>query len=291
MKKVFLSVCLMLAVLVVSAGAQMNKSEYGRKAAEKLAQGDREGAIAILDKAIEARKDLNELYALRAHLRMSVGDLDGAIADFTEAIKITPHNASLYEQRAEFRKFKRDHAGALQDYDAAIANGLKSEKVYVGRAAVKHDLGDKDGAILDYQTALAANPMFASAHVGLAWTLERKGETDAAIVHLQDFLDRYEGKRDGKLPTVPGEHSTSAGVTIKRDGKEKDGSQAFMESREYVTNSQPSSRTDADRQAAKLEQSLNVAQAYANLGRLYTQKNDLARALENYSRCTATQRW
>jgi tetratricopeptide (TPR) repeat protein len=99
---------------------------------------------------------------------------------------------------------------------------------------------------------------------------------------LQDFLDRYEGKRDGKLPTAPSPNST--GVAIKRDGKEKDGGQVFMESTEFANTSRPSSREDADRQAAKLEQSLNLAHAYANLGRLYTQKSDFERALENYEK-------
>lgn len=284
MKKIFLTLCLLLSGFVSAADAQMNKSEYTRRAAEKLASGDRAGAIAVLDKAIEERKDLHETYVMRARLRLSVGDLDGAIADYTEAIKITPHDAGLYEQRGGFRGFKRDYAGALQDFDAAIANGLKTEKVYVGRAGIKQGMGDMEGAIADYQSALAANPGFVAAHVGLTFTLERKGEVDAAIVHLQDFLDRYEGKRGGKLPTMPAHTSTSAGVPIKREGKEKDGAQVYMESREFASGSPVNSREEADRQIAQLEQRLHLAQAYATMGRLYAKKDDLERALENYEK-------
>lgn len=284
MKKIFLSVCLILVGLITTANAQMNKSEYARKAAEKLVKGDRAGAIAILDKAIEQRKDLNELYAMRAHLRMSVGNLDGAIADLNEAIKITPNNPNLYEHRASLRAFKRDHAGALQDYDAAIANGYKAEKVYLGRAGIKRDMGDMEGAIADYQLVLTLNPMLAAAHNMLAITYEIGNNLDGAIAHLQDFLDRYEGKRDGKLPRVPGATPTGETILIEREGKEKDGSQVFMEGQESVVKFEANTAEERDKQQAKYEQTLNLAGAYANLGRMYVRRNDFDKALENYEK-------
>jgi tetratricopeptide (TPR) repeat protein len=282
MKKVFLFACLLSAALVAPAGAQFHKSESARKAGEKLVKGDRAGALAVLDKAIEERRDLNEVYQLRANLRGGTGDIDGAIADYTEAIKLTPDNAVLYERRAMFRMFRRDSAGALQDYDAAIAHGLKTEKVYVGRAGIKRDMGDTGGALADYQFALATNPNLASARVGLAFLLERKGEADAAITQLQDFLDRYEGKRAGKLPSVQGD--SRAGATVERQGKETDGSQVYMESREFTSVFNVNSPEELERQTARHEQLLNVSSAYATLGRLYAGKNDLDRALANYDK-------
>lgn len=284
MKKVFLFVCLLSAALVVPAGAQFHRSESARKAGEKIGRGDRAGAILVLDKAIEQRKDLNETYVMRAGLRAGMGDLDGAIADYTEAIKITPDNPSLYERRAMFRLFRRDSAGALQDYDAAIAHGLKTEKVYVGRAGVKRDLGDAEGAIADYRFALAVNPNFASAHNGLALLYQLRGEEDAAIAQLQDFLDRYEGKRGGKLPSAPVGTSTGGGSSVKREGTEKDGRQVYMESREFVTTFKADSPAELEKQTARYEQLLNVAGAYGTLGRLYAKKNDLDRALENFEK-------
>ena len=284
MKKILLSVCLVLVVLVSAADAQMNKSEYARKAAEKLVKGDREGAIAILNKAIEQRKDLNELYAMRAHLRQSVGDLDGAIADLNEAIKITPNNPNLYDHRAMLRSFKRDHAGALQDYDSAIANGFKTEKMYIGRARIKQDMGDAEGAIADYQSALTIKPMLASAYIGIAFINERRGEIDPAITLLQDFLDRYEGKRDGKLPRVKGATETGSNISVEREGKEKDGSQIVMESRESVVAFKANSAEEMEKYQANYEQTMNLSMAYASLGRLYAQRNELDKALENYEK-------
>lgn len=284
MKKRLLFVCLMLAGLCVAADAQMNKSEYARKAAEKLVKGDRAGAIAVLDKAIEQRKDLNELYAMRAHLRQSVGNLDGALADLNEAIKLTPNNPRLYEYRASLRAFKRDHAGALQDYDAAIANGFKAEKIYVGRAGIKRDMGDKAGAIADYQSALAINPMLASAHNMLAFTLEIGGDLNAAIVHLQDFLDRYEAQRGGKLPSVQGATPVQSSISIEREGKEQDGSQIIMGGQESVVSFKSDTAEELDKQQARMEQTMNLAVAYANLGRMYAKRNEFDKALENYEK-------
>lgn len=219
MKKSFLFFCLMIFGITAAVNAQFFTSETTRKASEKLAKGDRAGAIAILDKAIEQRKDLLEVYQLRGNIRSMIGDLDGAIADYSIVLDMNPNDAKIYERRAMFRTFKRDYAEALRDYDAAIVNGLKSEKVYTGSATVKRDMGDMEGAVADYQTALAINPNFASAHIALAFLFERKGDLNGAILQLQDFLDRYEGKREGKLPKLKSGELTGESVSIKRDGK------------------------------------------------------------------------
>ncbi|MDQ1560185.1 MAG: hypothetical protein QOD32_3245 [Pyrinomonadaceae bacterium] len=280
MKKILLSACLLLTGLVASLGAQLNGSEHARRAAEKLAGGDRAGAIAVLDQAIAERKDLQETYPMRARLRLGNGDLDGSLADFTEAIKLLPHNATLYEQRAQVRGLKRDYAGALEDFDAAIANGLKTEKVYLQRADIKQRMGDVDGALADFRFVIAAKPLMAGAHTALAVALERKGDVDAAIVLLEDFLDRYEGRGDAKKqPASPAPTAVGESVFVKGEGKDSDGKQAYRESQQFVVEAR--TREEAIKQAAQYEQRLNHGLCYTTLGRLYLKKNDLDRALVN----------
>jgi tetratricopeptide (TPR) repeat protein len=284
MKRIFISLSLILTALIAAADAQFYKSEATRKAAEKMMHGDRAGAIAILDKAIEQHKDLNEVYQMRADLRSMTGDLDGAIADYTSALEISPGNPKLYERRASFRMFRRDSAGALKDYDAAIANGLKTENVFTGRASIKRDMGDIEGAIADYQAALVINPNLAAAHNGLAFTLETKGDVDGAIAHLQEFLDRYEGKHEGKMPSMKGELTTGDNILIKREGKEKDGGQVYLTGGEVTGTFSASSPEEMEKQEAKINQTMNLGLSYANLGQLYAKKNDFDRALENYEK-------
>lgn len=284
MKTFFLFACLVLVGFITTANAQFFTSETTRKAGEKMQQGDRPGAIAVLDKAIEQRKDLLEAYQLRANLRSMSGDLDGAISDYSAALEINPNNAKIYERRAQFRLFKRDSAGALKDYDAAITNGLKTERVYTGRAEIKRDIGDIEGAITDYKTALTVNPSFASAHNGLAFILEKNGDLDGAIAHMEEFLNSYESSRDGKLPKIKGEPPTGTGVLIKREGTEKDGSQIFMTSENFAAPFIANSQEELDKHEARLNQLSNLVAAYATLGRMYVKKNAFERASETYEK-------
>lgn len=283
MKMFLLTACLVLIGFVAAANAQFFTSETTRKAGEKMHQGDRAGAIAVLDKAIEKRKDLLEAYQMRANLRLTIGDLDGAISDYSAALEINPNAAKIYERRAQFRLFKRDSVGALKDYDAAITNGLKTERVYNGRGDIKRDIGDTEGAITDYKTALTINPSFASAHNGLAFMLEKNGDLDGAIAHMEEFLNSYESSRDGKLPKMNGKTS-GTGVLIKREGNEKDGSQIFMTGEKVVASFTANSQEELDKYEVRLDQLSNLVIAYANLGRMYVKKNDFEKASESYEK-------
>lgn len=284
MKKILLSACLALFCFVAEAGAQFYKSETTRKAGEKMSRGDRAGALAVLDKAIADGRDLLEAHQMRASLRSMSGDLDGAIADYTSALELSPHDPRIYERRAMFRSFRRDHAGALKDFDAAISNGLKTEKVYTGRARIRQDTGDLEGAVADYKIALGVNPDHASAVNGLSFALERKGDADGAIAVLQEFLERYEGKRGGKLPEMKGEVRTGEGVVVSREGREKDNSQVFLSGSGAAVTFKADSEEEMEKQKAKYEQLVNVTLAYANLGKLYARRDDFDRALQSYEK-------
>ncbi|MEG3854128.1 tetratricopeptide repeat protein, partial [Microcoleus sp. Z1_C4] len=50
--------------------------------------GDKEGAIADLNKAIELQPDLAQAYNNRGKVRSELGDKQGAIADYNKAIEL-----------------------------------------------------------------------------------------------------------------------------------------------------------------------------------------------------------
>ncbi|HKX84991.1 MAG TPA: tetratricopeptide repeat protein, partial [Pyrinomonadaceae bacterium] len=266
-------------LLVAVAHGQFFDSGTARKAGEKLNKGDRAGALAILDAAIAKGKDLAEAYELRSNIRMMSGDLRGSVNDLSSAIDLNPTKASLYERRAMQRSFLRDTDGALKDYDLAIANGVRTERIFVGRAQVKRDSGDFDGAISDFQAALSINPNNASANIGLAGLLERTGQKEAAILHLQEFLDRYEGKRDGKLPTVIAGQGTGETVMIKREGREKDGGQVVLAGTATRIEFKAETTEDVEKFTNKREQLMNLSLSYFTLGRLCTLAGELDKAL------------
>lgn len=281
MKRLFILLTISIA-LCGTTSAQMFKSESTRKAGEQLAKGNIQVAIDLLTKAIEARKDLLEAYHLRGNLNAMGGNLTAAIADYSSALEIDPTQGQIYESRALYRGFRRDWAGALKDYDLAIINGVKSDRIYLRRATIKRDMGDIDGAVVDFRAAVSFNPNMAGAYVGLSQLLEQKGEIDTAIVMLQDFLDRYERNRDGKLPETKG--TVTGSINIKRKGQEKDGSQAYLVGATRSIETNASSSSDVDSMTAKMEQTMNLSLAYFGLGRLYAKKDDLEKALQNYDK-------
>lgn len=271
----------LLCVFVFSAFAQ-ESSKAMREAGDLMSRGDLKGAIAVLDKTIEKRKDLFEAYRMRASLHLFSGNIAGAITDLDRAIEIKPE-AALYAQRAEFKTFLRDSDGAIADFDYAIAHGYKTEKVYIGRATIKRNAGYLDGAITDYRIGIGLNPDSAQAHVGLASTLDQKGETEEAILLLQDFLDRYEQKRDGNLPKSKME-STGQSVVIKDEKSEKEKSQIYLQGQRMNTNITADTKEEAEKQLNKQERILNISLAYANLAQMLERKGDFDNALINVNK-------
>lgn len=248
-----------------------------------MERGDTAGALAILDKAIEKKQDLFEVYRMRASIRPMRGDLDGAIGDLSAAIDIKPNAAELYERRARFRMFRRDTAGAMKDYDSAIGYGLKSEKVYTGRGDLRRDAGDYDGAIADYQTAIGINPNYTSAYTGWSFALERRGDTNAAIVRLEEFLDRLERERDGKMPRVKADNPNVVGVLIKREGADPEGKEMIMQGQGGFRISAKSPEELRKKQEA-FQENLSLAFAYTRLGLLYEKKGEMDKTLLNYGK-------
>lgn len=285
MKSLFRIFFLLSFLSFVSSGAaaQSKPSETIRKAGEAMRRGDTAGARAILDAAIEKKKDLFEVYRMRSSIRSFGGDLDGAIADLSSAIDIKPDAAELYQQRARFRLFRRDRIGALKDFDQAIAYGLKSEKVYAGRGDVKRDAGDFAGAIADYQTALGINGDYIAAYNGWSYLLESRGDADSAIVRLEEALERFERGRDGKLPRVKKDDLNGTGVLIKREQTETDKRQIYMQAQgSYRISADTLEELEIKKEAD--ERNRSVVFAYGMLGRLYETKGDSDKALLNYGK-------
>ena len=245
-------------------------------------RGDLKGAISVLNKIVEKRKDLFEAYKMRASLYLFSGNIAGAVSDLDSAIEIKPE-AELYAQRANYKTFLRDTEGALKDFDYAISHGYKTDAAFIGRATLKRNSGDLDGAIADYRVAVGLNPDAAQAHVGLASTLDQKGETDSAISLLQDFLNRYEQKRNGKLPKSKME-TTGQSVVIKDKKSEKEDNQIFLQGQQMTTNISANTKEEADKQLKKQETILNVSLAYANLAQMLERKGEFDDALLNVNK-------
>ena len=80
-----------LCVCATPTRAQKPEDLYERAMA-RLKQGDTDGALADLDKAIKLFPKYDAAYSGRAQVRKARGDIEGALADFGKAVELNPKN-------------------------------------------------------------------------------------------------------------------------------------------------------------------------------------------------------
>lgn len=280
MKRIFTFFLSLIALAFFSTAAfAQNNNESIRKAGEFLNRGDVRGAIAVLDKAVEKKKDLLEIYKMRSFLRPMTGDFAGAVADLSAAIEIKPDDGELYERRAMWRlNLGQNNSLILKDFDSAIAYGRKVERVYAFRATVKRQMGDDAGAIEDYQTAIGMRPDYAQANVGLASIYLVNGDEEKAASILENFLADFENSGK-KAPKLKGEVVASS-ATVLPDAAQKGaltGVQITILQRSEMS-AMPTPE-EIQKRGDKMEQTKNTALAYANLARIYAKRGDIEKAL------------
>ena len=93
-------------------------------------------------------------YYNRGRLRDLGGDREGALADYNCAIQIAPNYAKAYVNRGLLRDRLGDRQGALADYDRAIELDDRSSTSYYNRGNVRYRLEDLHGAVADYDRAI-----------------------------------------------------------------------------------------------------------------------------------------
>jgi tetratricopeptide (TPR) repeat protein len=83
--------------------------------------GDKQGAIADFNKAIEIKPDFENAYYGRGNVRFALGDKQGAIADLNKAIDFDPKSAGAYSNRGLARYGLEDKQGAIADLNKAAS--------------------------------------------------------------------------------------------------------------------------------------------------------------------------
>ncbi len=128
------------------------------RAAERFANLDFNGAIAIFNEAIAQKPNDKELYLNRGYLKQIIGDLDGAMQDYNAAISLDSNYAYAYNNRGVLKISLKDINGAMQDYETALNINSGYADVYYNRANLKYMLDDNKGALADYDKAIEYNP-------------------------------------------------------------------------------------------------------------------------------------
>jgi tetratricopeptide (TPR) repeat protein len=128
-----------------------------KRAAVRRADGDRDGALADLARAIAVRPQYAVAYANRGAMRAPV-DPEGALADLDRALELRPGEPNALASRGALRIRLGDHAGALADLDAALRARPGDPGMLLNRGLAHLGAGDRAAALADLAAALAAAP-------------------------------------------------------------------------------------------------------------------------------------
>ena len=88
-----------------------------------------------------------------AYAKKDEGDYDGALADIGRALAFAPESASLHASSGLIRAYKGDTLAALKDYSRAIELAPTEMSHYYFRGCVYQDAQKWREALLDYRKA------------------------------------------------------------------------------------------------------------------------------------------
>jgi len=163
-----------------------NAANFFARGKFRFENGDKEGAIADMDRGLEISPN-SEALAIRGFAWKRSGDKDKAMADFDAAIKLNPKEALAWRVRGATWASKAEYEKALADYSESIRvdpenpdslhhrvimlSGCMDDKIRNGAQAVKD-------ATEACEVSGWQNPLYLS---GLAFAYAETGDFEAAI--------------------------------------------------------------------------------------------------------------
>ncbi|WP_332658560.1 DUF3857 domain-containing protein [Brevundimonas sp.] len=149
--------------------------------AERLSSGgDRDGALALLDAAIEREPDNPEVVRARGDVRTAMRDFDGARADYDHAVDLDPADkaAALGQGMAAYGQGK--YGEAIVSFSVALRLDPSDGTALSARAATYYQLGRWDRSLADYRAYKVLTPDSAYAAYGELLALIRLNRVDEA---------------------------------------------------------------------------------------------------------------
>jgi len=263
-----------------------------------------------------ARDLLAQWLATRAQQRLMEGDREGALADFNRAIDWNPNAWALYLQRANLRRELSDLPGSLDDLNSAIDRNPRAWAAFLLRAEVRQKMDKLDESLVDYTEAIGMldrkhelvrwqaqirgrSEMLAEAHAGRSWAYVRLGRARDAINDATQAVQLAPSAATLNIRAyaraVLNTELNEGLADIERALASRPDDAAFLDTRGYllhrleryaealpvmdlaITRSEHSDRTNLD-QAAQLELDHSLAVMYHHRGEIYEKLGQKDRA-------------
>ena len=143
--------------------------------------GDRQAAIADLDKVIEQDPQDATAFYNRGLTYYDLKDYAAALADYARAIELDPQDAQAYNNRGLTYYDLKDNDAALADYARAIELDPQDAQAYNNRGLTYYDLKDCAAALADYARAIELDPQDAAAYSNRGTTYYALKDYSAAL--------------------------------------------------------------------------------------------------------------
>ena len=138
----------------------MNVLEKQQKAAEYLAQGQFETAIALCHQIIEVKPDFIPAYQIIGNAWETQGNLEAALSWYTQALKIQPKKPELYKIIGNLYSQKKQWDEAIACYEKAIKLEPSLTEVYekLGHIFKQRYQENLEAASSNYSQAIESSP-------------------------------------------------------------------------------------------------------------------------------------
>ncbi len=127
-------------------------------AALRQAEGKRDEALGLLERALERNPRNPETFLARARLYAAGRDAAGAIREAGRALALRPDWAEAYDVRASAHRAAGFPHRAIEDLGRWIDLAPQSAEAYRRRSEARVDAGDVDAALADLEQAVALRP-------------------------------------------------------------------------------------------------------------------------------------
>ena len=204
-------IVLLIILFPVIADAQ-SAEEYYNSGLKKFGDGDDQGALEDLGKAIELKPDYVYAYYNRALFNAESAKYEEALPDYDKVIELDPKHAKAYNNRGSVKASLNDYKGAKKDFEKAIELDSSLAVSYYNLVDLYIAKGDSDH-IRYYSEALRVSTTIIEkfpddprgyGFSGLSrnklelyeWSVK---DYDKAIDLDPNYSDYYEGRGSSKL--------------------------------------------------------------------------------------------
>jgi copper transport protein len=191
---------------------QLLAEEYFAQARDLAAQGELEGASALLDQVVELAPRFVQALQGRSIMAMDQGNLEQAIADLDRIVALDPTYADGFYYRAEAYRLSGRLADAVAGYSQAIALEPTHSDALYARGVLHANNGAQEKAIDDLQRFLQLEPQSGDraavealiAQLGGVGTAPGGDQAAAPTLALADLPNGFEPLPPANLGLVAG---------------------------------------------------------------------------------------